>query len=187
MNRSMFAVLFAVLCTPLAHAQDAQKPAAPPAAPAAPAAEVQKPRPVGQPADPQIIEKMFNCLAPGLPKDWKKAWFVITETDRNEDGTSRNYEANFFFATSMNDSKGKKLLNCGADPVLEGVRSLQDYLPESQLRWTGATFTFSREAEGVKFGATYDYTPRKPAPAAAEPAKPAAKAKASKKSDSTSK
>jgi hypothetical protein len=170
------ALLLAALCAPAVHAQDAQNPAAPPAA------EAPKPKPKpGDPADPQIIEKMFNCLAPGLPKNWKKAWIVVNEISRDEAGTSRNFEANFFFATSIKDSKGKKLTPCGADPVLEGVGALNDYLPENQRRWTGVTFTFASDG---KFDATYDYTPRKPAP---EPAKPAAKAKAAKKSDSTPK
>jgi hypothetical protein len=165
MNRPyqpLLVLLFAAPCASLAFAQDAQKPAA------APAAEAQKPRPVGQPADPRIIEKIFTCLAPGLPKDWKKTWFVVNEVGRDKAGTTRNFEANFFFATSIKDHKGQKLKPCGADPVLDGVRSLQDYLPENQLRWTGATFTFSRETGGVKFDATYDYTPHKPAPAAAK-------------------
>jgi hypothetical protein len=174
----LFALLTAALCTPVAHAQDAQKPAA-----QAPV-EAQKPKPKpGDPADPQIIEKIFNCLAPGLTKDWKRAWIVVNEIGRDEAGTSRNFEANFFFATNLKDKKGKKLTPCGADPVLEGVGALNDYLPENQRRWTGATFTFTSEG---KFDATYDYTPRKPAPAP-EPAKPAAKAKAAGKSDSTSK
>jgi hypothetical protein len=173
----LFALLLAALCTSAVHAQDAQNPAAPPAV------EAQKPKP-GDPADPQITEKMFNCLAPGLPKNWKKAWIVVNEIGRDEAGSSRNFEANFFFATSIKDSKGKKLTPCGADPVLEGVGALNDYLPENQRRWTGVTFTFTSDG---KFDATYDYTPRKPAPAAPEPAKPAAKAKAAKKSDSGTK
>jgi hypothetical protein len=174
----LFVLLCTALCASLAHAQDAQKPAPP-------AAEAQKPRPApGQPADPQIIEKIFNCLAPGLPKNWKKAWIVVNEIGQDEAGTTRKFEANFFFATNLKDSKGKKLTPCGSAPVLEGVTALNDYLPEKQRQWTGITLTFTSEG---KFDATYDYTPRKPAPAAEEPARPAAKAKATKKSDSSSK
>jgi hypothetical protein len=176
---TLFALFFAGLCASAVHAQVTQKPEEPQQPDTKPAAEAQKPRPVpGQAADPKILEKIFACLANGLPRGWKKTWFVINEIDRNEAGTSRNYEADFFFATNVKDTKGRKLTPCGADPVLEGVAALNDYLQEGQQRWTGATFTFTSEG---KFDATYDYTPRKPAPA-----KPAVKP-AAKKTDSSSK
>ncbi len=78
-----------ILCSALAfaaHAQDAKKsdPAAdkPAAAAQEPAA---KPAPgPGQTPDPQILESIMTCLAEGLTPDWKKAWFVIKETDRND-------------------------------------------------------------------------------------------------------
>ena len=29
--------------------------------------------------DPKVVQEIFDCLAVGLPKDWKKAWVVMTE------------------------------------------------------------------------------------------------------------
>jgi len=163
---SLLAVLLAALCAPAARAQ------------IVPGTEAQKPKPVpGEPADPKILEGIFTCLGKGLPAGWKKAWFVIHQTGADESGADRQFEAKFFFATDMVDTKGKPLVPCGSAPVLDGVIALNDYLRESQRRWTGATFTFTSDG---KFNANYDYTPVKPAPAAATPAKPAAKKPESK-------
>jgi len=161
----LLAVFLAALCAPAAHAQTA------------PGTEAQKPRPVpGQPADPKILEGIFTCLSKGLPANWKKTWFIIHQTGADASGAAREFEADFFFATDMVDTKGKPLVPCGSAPVLEGVMALNDYLRENQRRWTGATFIFTSEG---RFDANYDYTPVKPAPAAAPaasaPAKPAAK------------
>ena len=168
---SLVPLLVFALSAPAAYAQDTQKAAAETEKPAAEAAKPE-PAPAPQPApgqqpDPKILEGIFACLAEGLPKDWKKAWFVIRETARSKDGAARSYAADFFYATSVNDRKGKRLMPCGPEKVLEGVGALNDYLPDGQRRWTGATFTFLSDG---KYDVKYDYTPRKPAPA-----KPAAK------------
>lgn len=161
-QRSLPALFLAALCATAAHAQVSSTPPA----------EAARVKPVpGQPADPKIVEGIFTCLSQGLPKDWKKTWFVIRQTGADASGATREFEADFFVATSMTDRKGKPLVPCGSGPVLEGVMALNDYLLPSQRRWTGATFTFTSEG---KFDAAYDYTPRKPAPAAPE-AKPATK------------
>jgi hypothetical protein len=172
MNRlpkSLPALILAALCATAVHAQIT----------ATPPAEAPRAKPVpGQPADPKIVESIFTCLSQGLPKEWKKTWFVIRQTGSDASGATREFEADFFVATSMSDAKGAPLVPCGSAPVLEGVTALNDYLLPSQRRWTGATFTFTSEG---KFDAAYDYTPRKPAaaaPAAAPAAKPAAKAAA---------
>jgi hypothetical protein len=181
----LFALLLVTLCAPAAKAQAPQKPAEPQQQPdAKPAAEAEKPKPgPGQPADPEILGKIFACLNEGLPKDWKKTWFTIKEISRADEDRKRDFRADFFVATDLKDGKGKKFSPCGGEPVMEGVKALNDYLLESQQGWTGETFTFTRE--GGKFEATYDYTPLKPAPAKPAP-KPAAK-KAAKKADSSSK
>jgi len=148
-----------------AQAQDAKKTGPAPA-------EAQKPAPgPGQTPDPAIIEGIISCLAEGLTKDWKKAWFVIKETDRNEAEGTRQFEGDFFYATSVKDTKGRRLKTCGAEKIVQGVSDLNDYLTREQQRWTSATFTFTRD-DG-KYDVKYDYTPFKPRPAA----KPAAKKK----------
>lgn len=167
---SLFALLFAALYACAVHAQDAQKPEAAQQSEPRPAEEAQKPPPgPGQEPDPEILEKLLDCLGVSLPQDWKKTWFVVEEIERNDSGSERRFKANFFVATSLKDRKGRPLTPCGVRPVLDGVGALNAYLPEGQRRWTGATFSFTSEG---KFEATYDYTPRKPAPA-----KPAAKKK----------
>jgi hypothetical protein len=173
-----FASLFA---TPV-HAQDPQKPEAKPEAgakqdPAKPEGDAkQEPaRPEAGPGkepDPKIIHGLLECLAPGLPQGWAKAWFVITETGRDKTGKTRDYRAVFRYSTKADDKKGRPLQPCGANQILEGVGALNEYLPGNQQRWTGATFSFYSDG---KYEAQYDYTPRKPA------AKPAAKKKADAK------
>ncbi len=174
--------LAAALCAFAVHAQEAKKPESgaaqeAPKPAAAPAQEAQKPEPgPGQEPDPKILEQIFACVAEGLTEDWNKTWFVVTEIERSVDGRSRNFEAKFFFATSMEDNKGKPLTPCGAQSVLEGVGALNSYLPFEQRRWTEAVFTFTRDG---KYDVKYDYTPRKPVPAKPA-AKPAAKKAAPK-------
>lgn len=141
-----------------------------------------KPEPgPGETPDPQIIESIMDCLAEGLTPDWKKAWFVIKEVDRNVAEGARQFEGDFFFATRTRDSKGKPLRTCGAERIVQGVSDLNDYLSKDKQSWTSATFTFLRDG---KYDVKYDYTPFKPKPAAEAPAeKPVAKSAAKKKAE----
>ena len=161
-----------------AFAQGPAKPAAEAQTPAAEAEKADTATAKAVPAsreepDPKIVEDLFACIAEGLPQDWKKAWFVITETRRSKDGATRSYAADFFYAMNASDRKGKPLLPCGAEKILEGVGALNDYLPDGQRRWTRAIFTFLSDG---KYDVKYDYTPRKPASSKPE-AKPATKKK----------
>jgi hypothetical protein len=164
--------LAAALCAFATYAQDPLKPAA---EAEKPAVEAAKPEPAparrpGQDPDPKILDGIFACIAEGLPEGWKKTWFVVKEIGRSKDGATRNFAADFFYATNVNDRKGRPLKPCGAEPVLEGVGALQDYLPDGQRRWTGATFSFMPDG---KFEAKYDFTPPRPAPAKPVAKKPA--------------
>lgn len=157
------ALLLGALLAFAAQAQDTQKPeaatteAAKPPAPAGP----------GQEPDPRIIENIMNCLADGLTPDWRKAWFIVRQFNRNAAGTQRDYAAVFFYSTSDDDKKGQRLQVCNAERIVASVGQLNAYLPDSQQRWSAATFTFYRDG---RYEATYDQTPFK--------AKPAAKKKA---------
>jgi hypothetical protein len=185
MNRlSMIALVLGLLLAFAAQAQDPKKPAAGAAAQQAPA-----PGP-GQEVDPKIIEGIMACLGQGLPEGWKKAWFVISEIGREADGSTRQYEGNFFYATDPDDRKGTPFKPCGANRVVDGVLALNAYLQPSQRRWTGVTMTFLIDG---RYEAAYDFTPRaaapikplaEPATSAATPAaKPAAKTAAKKKQE----
>lgn len=170
------ALLLGTLIAFAVHAQDPQKPA--PKADEAKQEPAAKPAPgPGQEPDPKILEGIFDCLAEGLTPQWQKAWFVIRETARDERSATRSFEGKFFFANDANDAKGKPLRTCGGEKIIEGVKALNDYLPDNQQRWTGATFMFTRDG---KFEAKYDYS--KPKPAAA-PAKKTAKPPAKKKQE----
>lgn len=170
----LLAPLVVALCSFAAYAQDPQKPAAEAEKPTAEAAkpEAAPERRPGQEPDPKILEGIFACIAEGLPEGWEKAWFVIKETGRSKDGKTRSFAADFFYATNVNDRKGRPLKPCGENRVLEGVGALNDYLPEGQQRWTGATFSFMKDG---KFEAKYDFTQPKPAPSKPADKKPAAK------------
>ena len=164
-NPSLAAFLACSLLAFAAHAQDAKKSDPATDKPAAAAQEpAAKPAPgPGQAPDPQILESIMTCLAPGLSQDWKKAWFVVKEIDRNEAESARQFQADFFFSTSLKDSRGKRLQTCGPEKIIESVSSLNDYLTTEQQRWTSAVFTFLSDG---KYDVKYDYTPFKPKPAA---------------------
>lgn len=177
------AFILASLLAFAAQAQDAKKsgPATekPAAAAQDPAAKPE--RGPGQEPDPQIVGDIMRCLSEGLTPDWQKAWFLVKEIDRNEAEGARQFQADFFYATSLKDGKGKRLRTCGPEKIIENVSHLNDYLTKDQQRWTSAVFTILRDG---KYDMKYDYTPFKPKPAAAAPAaKPAAKSSARKKQE----
>lgn len=152
----LFACIGAILIACAVHAQEAQKSARAP----------------GQPPDPRILEEIFACLAQGLPQDRKKAWFVMEEMGRGVDTANREFEANCFYATSMDDARGSPLTPCGAERMLEGVSALNGYLPERQRRGTGAAFSFTSEG---RYDVKCDYTLRASTPVKPAIAEPAAK------------
>jgi hypothetical protein len=173
MHRKLLAALLSgALFAAAALAQDPQKPAEKPAAEATQGPTSVPPPGPGQEPDPKIIGDLMDCLATGLTEDWKRAWMVIREADRDKTGNERICVGTFFYATDLNDRKGKKLQVCSHTKILEGIGKLNDYLPGNQQRWTAATFNFYRDG---RFEASYDYTP--PKPKAKPPAKPAAKKK----------
>lgn len=161
------ALLLGALFTLAVQAQDSRKPAAESAAASAP-----------DPGQDKVIEKLMECLAEGLPEGWQKAWFTITEIGRKSnlaEGTTRQFEGNFFYATDPNDAKGKPLTSCGANRIIDGVLSLNNFLLPSQRRWTGVTMNFAIDGS---YSAKYDYAATKPAPATSKATpKPAAKKK----------
>src|SRR5512139_2384529 len=111
---AVLALLLGTLTAFAARAQDPQKPA--PAAEEPKQEQATKPAPgPGQEPDPKILEGIFDCLAPGLTPEWKKAWFVVSEIARDERSATRSFEAKFFFATDAGDSKGRPLRTCGGE------------------------------------------------------------------------
>jgi hypothetical protein len=113
-------------------------------------ARAQKPE---QP-DPKDLEAIFSCMATGLPQNWKRTWVVVTET--GVDRGTRNFEAQFFYATSASDSKGMPLKPCDSQQVAERVYGLNRYLPSfEQRQWREAKLVFGDDG---RYDLTYDYS-----------------------------
>ena len=102
--------------------------------------------------DPKAIQEIFDCLAVGLPKDWTRAWVVVTEIA--DAGKERRFESQSFYADSPAAVAGKPLATCGAEVVARGVIALSADLPAEQRRWKKARLTYSSEG---KFDLAYDY------------------------------
>jgi len=102
--------------------------------------------------NPKAIQEIFDCLAVGLPKDWKKAWVVVTELA--DAGKERRFESRSFYADSSGAMAGKPLATCSAEVVAKGVIALTADLPAEQRRWKEARLTYTSEG---KFDLYYDY------------------------------
>lgn len=149
MRKIIVAAVAAALAVP-AFAQlkmPAQKP---------PPGETSKPRdtPRQQSAqpDPAVIERMFGCLAPGLPKDWKRTW--VTVTAETPGAVPGKFQIRTLYATDMADKSGQALKPCGWDPFVEGFLELNQGLAEDRRAWKTARLTITSEG---KFELTYDY------------------------------
>jgi hypothetical protein len=117
-------------------------------------------RPAGfaqqQAPDPAVVERMFGCLAPGLPKDWKKTWVTVTAETPGE--VPGKFQIKTFYAENMADKEGKPLKPCGWDPFVEGFYELNQSLAEDRRAWKTARLTITSEG---KFELTYDYEAKK--------------------------
>jgi hypothetical protein len=119
-----------------------------------PAAESSRPSGFAQQQapDPAVIERMFGCLAPGLPKDWKKTWVTVTAETPGE--VPGKFQISAFYASDMADRKGQPVKPCGWDPFVEGFFALNQSLSEEQRAWKTARLTVTSEG---KFELNYDY------------------------------
>ena len=96
--------------------------------------------------DNRLIERIFACLSPGLPQEWRKAWIVVTSGGAPS--------AKFYFSTTRRDSDGEELVPCSAQAITQSITSLNDRLPPPQRAWTKATLTIDSEGE---YELSYDY------------------------------
>ena len=102
--------------------------------------------------DAKAIQEIFDCLAVGLPGDWKKAWIVVNEVQ--VPGRDRRFESKSYYAVADADKAGKPLSTCSAETVARGVYALSADLPAEQRGWKEAKLTFTSEG---KFDLHYDY------------------------------
>ena len=130
-----------------------------PPATSAPSKSAAKPAPDKKPAaeeedNPGVkaVEKIFGCVAEGLPKEWRRAWIVVTEL--SGDDKERNFEGKFFYSLDDAGAKPVALVPCNAREVAQGVYALNDYLEFEKRRWKVATLVFTTDG---KFEIKYDY------------------------------
>ena len=100
----------------------------------------------------KAVEKIFRCVAEGLPKEWRRAWVVVTEL--SGDDKERNFEGKFFYSLDDAGAKPVALVPCNAREVAQGVYALNDYLEFEKRRWKVATLVFTTDG---KFEIKYDY------------------------------
>ena len=114
-----------------------------------------KPKPATeeQNAGVSAVEKIFVCVADGLPKDWKRAWVVVTELDQGD--KERKFEGKFLYSADAAGTNPQPLKPCDAREVAEGVYKLNDFLEYEKRQWKTATLIFTSDG---KFEITYDYT-----------------------------
>ena len=103
--------------------------------------------------DPKVVQEIFNCMAVGLPSNWKRAWVVVTELGK--EGGTRHFEADFFYAAAGDEAAGHPLQPCDKEKVAKDVYSLNQFLPTYEKRqWRQATLLFTSDGS---FNLKYDY------------------------------
>ena len=137
-------------------------PAPAPARPAAPAAPPRQEVALAAPSsaaalaaplaiDSKLIERIFNCLSPGLPPDWKRAWVEITDQ-----GAGKEKDAKFRVSNIGHvDDEGEPLVPCNAAALTGSIVGLNEKLPPERRAWTRALLVIDSDGE---YELTYDYT-----------------------------
>jgi hypothetical protein len=103
--------------------------------------------------DAKLIERIFACLAPGLPQDWDKTWIVVTDLGAAQ-GKERQFEAQFFFTTPSGDDKGEPLTPCNSKGLALQVHDMNDLLAPEKRNWRKAQLLITSEG---RFELKYDY------------------------------
>jgi hypothetical protein len=113
--------------------------AAPSSAPAAPV-----------PIETKLIESVFNCLSPGLPPDWKRAWVEITDQGGGKEKNSK------FRVSNIRDvsDEGEPLEPCNAQELTRRIVGLNDKLPLDRRAWTRALLIIDSDGD---YELTYEY------------------------------
>jgi len=115
-------------------------------APKKPAAEEEN-------AGEKAVEKIFVCIADGLPKEWRRAWVVVTELEGGD--KERKFEGKFLYSLDAAGANPQPLKPCDAREVAQSVYRLNDFLEHDKRQWKVATLMFTSDG---KFEIKYDYT-----------------------------
>ena len=100
----------------------------------------------------ESLEKIFACLAVGLPKDWRSATIEVIEIASS--GGERQFEAKYTYTRTL-ESKPLALEPCDTTSPARGVHGLNDFLEPEKRQWKRAMLTFNSNG---KFELKYDYT-----------------------------
>ena len=100
----------------------------------------------------ESLEKIFACLAVGLPKDWRSATIEVIEIASS--GGERQFEAKYNYTRTL-DSKPLPLEPCDTTGPARDVHGLNDFLEPEKRQWKRAILTFNSNG---KFELKYDYT-----------------------------
>ena len=148
-------ILLAVLAAGLALGAQAQQGLKLPATQSQqkPATKTQK-KPAAEKDSPGVkaVEKIFACLATGLPKGWRRASVVVTELTGGD--KERTFEGKFQYSLDAAGANPVDLVPCDARDVAQRVYKLNDFLEPEKRLWKVATLTFTSDG---KFEIKYDY------------------------------
>ena len=98
----------------------------------------------------KLIESIFNCLSPGLPPDWKRAWVEITDQ-----GAGKEKDAKFRVSNIGHvDDEGEPLVPCNAAALTGSIVGLNEKLPPDRRAWTRALLVIESDGE---YELSYDY------------------------------
>ena len=92
-----------------------------------------------------MIERIFNCLSPGLPPDWKRVWVEITD---QKDAIFRVSNIGH-----VND-EGEPLVPCNAAALTGTIVGLNEKLAPDRRAWKRALLVIESDGE---YELSYDY------------------------------
>lgn len=132
-----------------------------PAAPAPGAAE--SPDAEEKATAESVVQKIADCILPGLPADWTKAQIDVREIARKD--KERSFEAIYSYLDG--EGKAGPFTPCDQKQPALDVYKLNGALEPSKRNWIRVTLVFSKEG---KFELQYDYAPQEGDKPAAAPA-----------------
>lgn len=110
-----------------------------------------------------VVQKIADCILPGLPADWTKAQIDVREIARKD--KERSFEAIYSYLDG--EGKAGPFTPCDQKQPALDVYKLNGALEPSKRNWIRVTLVFSKEG---KFELQYDYAPQEGDKPAAAPA-----------------
>ena len=98
----------------------------------------------------KLIESIFNCLSPGLPPDWKRAWVEITDQGGGKEKDTKFRVSNI----GHSSDEGEALVPCNASALTGSIVGLNEKLPPDRRAWTRALLVIESDGE---YELSYEY------------------------------